>query len=606
MRTILQNRIKINRLCYGALVLMATFIVIGFHMASAEAGVWDNAYTYYNKYSNNSVFKATDSTDGYIYCATKGNMSSSSIKYKTIGWKMKLKDYSGKALQTLYFKLGGNYLVMNDQVEKNNYDYRLYSISLYTLKKRMTEKTLEYIEAGDCQIVLDACMVVVKNGSASGKMNDSGITSGDVYTTYNQIVKAADWSSSAKSSLKTYFGKDVEGLFADVVLEKTAGIKKVYGEGEYCHGTVVEISATASPGYSFDRWEGPKNVTTEKHKIIVNVSKEKDLYWTAYAKEGRCTVNYFCNRRTGDAYKIQKYYFQTHNDQKYEKALLPDSSSTKTGYFGAGWSENKNANTVQYAYNSTIDSKDLIKWGNQKDLYQVWQPNSYTLNYIDKTGDVLHSKEVYYTDSEYILSKNDIKQWIIFLPDGKQRVYKAGESFEIRQVASALGIENNNGQKIDLYAANGMEPIISAADLYYSLSFAKKGKITENELARHAKAYDEEDGTILYGRNNSNGTSFYILDYNSSFFTKLNDDTRITITYKAIDSEMHTVSKEVTIHIIKEGISVMPKQIRFIDQTFYGKPENKGGLFNDSIWKNKKEYIELIQKALDLKIDDRN
>ena len=185
------------------MILVLIFNTVSFNKPTESlAGVWDNAYTYYNKYSNNSVFKATSDTNGYIYCGTKGNLSSSSIKYRTIGWKMKITDLKGNSLQTLYFKLGGNYLVMNHQVQKDNYDYRLYSISLYALKRRMNDTALDNIKKGNCKIILDACMIVVKDGVAGGKMNDSGVTSGKVYTTYKGISGAQNWSSSAKSSLK--------------------------------------------------------------------------------------------------------------------------------------------------------------------------------------------------------------------------------------------------------------------------------------------------------------------------------------------------------------------------------------------------------------------
>ena len=68
----------------GTCMAIACTILMSFGTESVSAGTWDNAYTYYNEYGNDAVFNSRTTTNGYIFCATKGNKSTSSIKYKNI------------------------------------------------------------------------------------------------------------------------------------------------------------------------------------------------------------------------------------------------------------------------------------------------------------------------------------------------------------------------------------------------------------------------------------------------------------------------------------------------------------------------------------------
>ena len=107
--------------------------VLGISSQSVKASVWNNAYTYYSTYGNSVVFRPMTSTDGMIYYATKAKKASTSTVYRTLGWKVSIKNMSGSTLQTLYFKLGGSYMYVTDTVTKNNYEYNLFSLSLYKL-----------------------------------------------------------------------------------------------------------------------------------------------------------------------------------------------------------------------------------------------------------------------------------------------------------------------------------------------------------------------------------------------------------------------------------------------------------------------------------------
>ena len=68
---------------------------------------WNNPVEYYNKYGNNAVFKADGKTKGEIYFCSVGNTSNSGTKYKTLGYKMSVKDENGNILQNVNYKFGG-------------------------------------------------------------------------------------------------------------------------------------------------------------------------------------------------------------------------------------------------------------------------------------------------------------------------------------------------------------------------------------------------------------------------------------------------------------------------------------------------------------------
>lgn len=89
------NGKKIKIVVFGMVVaLLVTFLP--FRQTEIYAGISENAYSYYQEYGNNVCFFPFSETDGMIYYATKANLASSNIRYRTIGWKLSVKDSSGK------------------------------------------------------------------------------------------------------------------------------------------------------------------------------------------------------------------------------------------------------------------------------------------------------------------------------------------------------------------------------------------------------------------------------------------------------------------------------------------------------------------------------
>ena len=134
-------------------ILAFLFLVIYLGNCNVMADEWDEPVKFYNKYGNNAVFKPTSIFDGYIYFCSAGNISTSGTKYRTVGYKMTVKDNSGNVIQTIYYQMSGRYLKLKYQAKSSGKEYMLYTIALSTVRQRMNAKSLEALGAGKCTIV---------------------------------------------------------------------------------------------------------------------------------------------------------------------------------------------------------------------------------------------------------------------------------------------------------------------------------------------------------------------------------------------------------------------------------------------------------------------
>ncbi len=346
-----------------SLVIALVLCMLPVWQQTLMAGVWDNAYSYFQRYENDVVFHPGSSTDGEIFYATKAAKGTTSTRYRTIGWKVSIQNMSGSTLQTIYFKLGGSYMYKTDVTTKSNYEYNLYVLPLGNLKRRMNDTALNAMRKGNIRIVLNACMVVVKNGKPKGAMNDNGPTSGTVYTTYSGIAGAAGWSSSAKQSLNNYFDKNVQGLFYGVQTHAGVGIKSVSGAGEYCYGTYVTLRAKTESGFDFDQWQGSGRSASAEMSICVNGNQS----WTAIARPKELTIVFHRNKSSGDT--VTAY-------QKVEYGK-DDLRFVDTGWNGdgsmLGWALSPQAATKDYSVSNAIRGAWIIKHSPKVDLYAVWK-----------------------------------------------------------------------------------------------------------------------------------------------------------------------------------------------------------------------------------------
>ena len=316
-----------------------------------QAGVYDDAYTYYQTYENEMRFLPGSKNEGEIYYATKGKLNlSAGTRYTTIGWKVRVFNSAGALVDTVYYKLDGNHMSKVSARTIDGYEYCLYRVTLANLKSRLSSAGRETLNNPNCNIVFDACISVRKNGELQGGMTDAGPSWGEVYTTYNGIVNAAPWSAITKESLKSYYNKMVDGLFYEVSLKKGTGIRKVSGAGKYCFGTSVTIQAECEDGYYFSNWTG--NIASEK-QVFSFVLYGKNMNFTANAKENNYTVQFDSAGGMGNIPEQKVSYGG--------KIVLPATGTKKEGSSLSGWRISEIKYTQVYKPSVQLGVSELVK-----------------------------------------------------------------------------------------------------------------------------------------------------------------------------------------------------------------------------------------------------
>lgn len=358
------KKIKGRWLVHGILALALLLGCLGGQTETVQAGAWSSPKAFYDTYGNDVVFCPISMTDGVIYYATKAAVASTSTTYRTLGWKVTVQNLSGSTLQTMYFKLGGSYMYHAGSQVSGKYEYNMYCLSLYQLKCRMNAKAEKALNKGKANVKMDACMTVVKSGKVKGRMDDNGPVSGSVYTTYGGIAGAANWKSSSRQSLYSYFDKYVLGLFYQVDVIAGEGIKTVTGTGRYCYGTFIEVSATPQDGYVFADWNGLLQSSQEYDGFFVN-------------GQGICIAQ-------GMPKLLRIYYHRNLNAQdsvmdcqivRYEQsgATFEAGGWQKDGKQPLGWAFSPNETKARYKLYSHITAKWINKYAPEVHLYAIWE-----------------------------------------------------------------------------------------------------------------------------------------------------------------------------------------------------------------------------------------
>lgn len=357
---------KKRKFCLAVLglVVMLVVSILPENMQTIYASECNNAYQFYNSYGNTVVFCPSSKTDGNIYYATKAATATTNTRYRTIGWKVSVRKLDGTHLQTLYFKLGGSYMNCIDTRKKSGNEYCLYSMSLYNLKRRMNDKAAKAMKQGLASLVLDACMIVVKDGKAKGSMNDNGPVSGKVYTDYNGIAGAANWSSASYSSFYNYFDKEIEGLFFLVKTIADTGIETVKGGGYYCYGTYVTIKASTKKGYDFEMWDGPNRSGHPEVSFYVN----ENAKYIAWAKRKQLSIVYHRNLDAGDTECAGQKIVYGDGGERFDPVRWSAKGKKMTG-----WALSPNASSPQYSLTAVIKDSWIDKYSPRVDLYAVWE-----------------------------------------------------------------------------------------------------------------------------------------------------------------------------------------------------------------------------------------
>lgn len=180
-------------------------------------------------------------------------------------------------------------------------------------------------------------------------------------------------------------------------------------------------------------------------------------------------------------------------------------------------------------------------------------------------------------------------------------VYLAGDQLTVAELVDRLGVTDQNGANITLYASWDDCPWIVAVNLYYTLSQAQQGFITDSEILSHATASDREDGSPIEPGFHENGTSFSIPDYQAADFTQFRHAGSCTENLTVVDSVGSMYYKQITVYVVDTAPEdVKPDgTTRFISEKYYGKSYEQGGLEDNSVWKTDPEYVAALRTAFD-------
>lgn len=593
--------------------MLFALLCVGFPLReSVEAGVWDNARDFYDTYGNTVVFRPTTATDGILYAATVGAIASGGTRYKTIGWKVSVTDGNGNLLQTVYYAVGGSYLGHYSVVAQAGYEYNLYGFSLSGLKGRLSAGAYSALLRGNCRIRLDACMVVTQGGTAQGGMNDSGSFWGNVYTSYGGISSAMPWTESSKTALYSYFDKQAQGLFYTLTVSGGTGIRLVSGGGTYCYGTPVSVSCEVAYGYEFAGWRG----TDWRGSCSFTTTVNGSYHWEAYASPKWTQITFYRNSSEKDDTAQSETY-------RYGSAQVLGSNVgwQRPLFHAIGWSVRRcsqpemrhpTGNLISYGWWAPVSGDWIVEHHTQTiPLYCVWKINHYYFTFDANKGRGGSVPDMEADgDEELRFPENGFEKpvdnctfvgWDLN-PDALSQRYDAGKTYPVQDPVTACGRQYEDGAHLTLYAIWDYAPEIETGDLYYSVSDADAGKISQEELIRFVSVTDREDGTLEWsglahlGEDQVNG--FYIADYPADGFAGRQEGC-YPVTFVAVDHVGNETQVQIQVHLVDTTVKLRSEaagRIRFIDEEHMD--VEHGGLSEDSVWKRRADYRSILERAL--------
>lgn len=300
--------------------MFAIAFIIGMK-TDVKAGTWDNAADYYNTYGDRCIFSVVNG-EPRVYFGSAGTKAvANHARYRTIGWKVSLYQ-NGNYQESVYCKLGGNYLKWYATNTSGDTEYNLYYVNFNNLRSRFSNQAA--INSGAGTLYFDAVMSIVpaKSNTPNGTINDWGNTTGEVYDTFEGISKARGWGHP--DDLRHYYNKTPEGLYRNVYVYAGTGIAGVSGGGTYVYGAWATISATCSTGYDFNYWSNNGGSSSS-----FSVKVTSDLSYTAYGKPQTHTVSYNANGGSGAPGNQTKTYGYV--------LTLSSQKPTRTGYIFNYW-----------------------------------------------------------------------------------------------------------------------------------------------------------------------------------------------------------------------------------------------------------------------------
>lgn len=564
--------------------------------------VFTNAYMFYNTAGNYMVFTPGTDKKGEIYYATKAKKAvNDGVLYTTLGWQVVVHNSAGYPVDMIYYQMGGNKMVLVNTMDVDGYEYCLYKVSFANIKSRIAKSSVKTLNKANSFISFNACTTTKINGIVQGGMTDSGPSWGSVYTTYEGIANAQNWSEETKQTLLSYYNKTVSGLFYNVNVKKGKGIKSVSGGGSYCYGAPVTINAKVATGYEFSHWKKGKKTYTEQEYSFTMSNAE--VTYTAVASPLKLLANFYEDTQNIEVPKETKEFSYGTKNQK-----LPDYEWKKEGYHQTGWNTSSDKNGEQYETQYEVTNEWILEKRPVIDLYATWDINAYQIVYDNNGGSgKIEHQSAKYTD-EIELAVVGMKMENATLAGWSTKAealvpeYKRGQRIQMSELARKVGVECEHDSEIILYAVWDYAPTIEGGDIYVSLEEAKEGVITEQWLSNYMTATDIEDGNISYGIHKKN--SFVLTNYSPNDFMGFQKDGYVTEEFCATDHIGNQTRKLIKVYIVDTTIYDIEKitgTVRFLGRTYYKDnngfvKEENGGLAENSIWRMDESYTRVLDR----------
>lgn len=152
-----------------------------------------------------------------------------------------------------------------------------------------------------------------------------------------------------------------------------------------------------------------------------------------------------------------------------------------------------------------------------------------------------------------------------------------------------------DGDVVILYAIWDDCPEITAKDRYFTLQEAQNGIITEEKLLETASAADDIDTDI--------NDKIYVKYYSENEWKQFTTKGSSLIKYEVIDSSGNVSNCTATVYIVDTTAQEVDdkRYARFINERYYNKSFEEGGLEDNSIWKLP-EYAEVLEDAMQNRI----
>ena len=264
-------------------------------------------------------------------------------------------------------------------------------------------------------------------------------------------------------------------------------------------------------------------------------------------------------------------------------------------YVQAAWAENS-LDGKQYATGSEYNlTQNTI-------MYAIWdgeiKPITYTIHFDGNgstAGEMADIQAKY--DEQITLPENAFARttdWGDSTFMGWNRTANT-KTIEFSNQDIVSNLSTVDGDVVILYAIWDDCPEITAKDRYFTLQEAQNGLITEEKLLETASAADDIDTDI--------NDKIYVKYYSENEWKQFTTKGSSLIKYEVIDSSGNVSNCTATVYIVDTTAQEVDdkRYARFINERYYNKSFEEGGLEDNSIWKLP-EYAAILEDAMQNRI----